>query len=157
MILLQFFQSFRLLCPDGNGRTASVDDYENCNWGKISSNVIMTSAVRDPDIVEGYKTFLRTIEELFGPSGTLSSQFNIFTSLTNYPNNNRKDLLRKNLMFSDMTKKFVEMGEQNYFTWVGKYLFLLFFEYINFDFCTNTVSYLKLGHVQYFVTDLWVW
>ncbi|GFR78055.1 melanotransferrin-like [Elysia marginata] len=110
--------NFRLLCPDRNGRTASVDDFENCNWGKISSNLIMTSAVRDPDIVEGYKTFLRTIDELFGPSGTRSSDLNIFTTLSSYPGT-QKDIVRKNLMFSDMTKKLVDIGDNNYFTWVA--------------------------------------
>ncbi|RUS73301.1 hypothetical protein EGW08_018930 [Elysia chlorotica] len=110
--------AFQLLCPDKMGRTASVDDYANCNWGEISSNVIMTSAVRDPDVVEGYKKFLKTLERLFGPSGSLNLQFNIFGSFDQDPANGN-DIVRKHLMFSDTTKKFVDIANNNYFTWVS--------------------------------------
>ena len=80
----------------------------------------MTSAVRDPEVVEGYKEFLLTLEKLFGPKGSMNSLFNLFKSFDKNPNNGN-DLIRKNLMFSDMTKRFVSIGNNNYFTWVGEY------------------------------------
>nr|KAI8756219.1 melanotransferrin-like isoform X1 [Biomphalaria glabrata] len=59
--------SYQLLCPDG--KTAAVTDYATCNWGQVTSNVILTSAVREPYIVKGYKNFLFAAQQLFGRGG----------------------------------------------------------------------------------------
>lgn len=117
-------QNFRLLCPDGT--TNTVDNYATCNWGEVASNVIMTSAVRDPETVASYKAFLRLLEQMYGPNGFLSSKFKLFTSETTYPADVFKRVLtRKNLMFSDMTKKFADIGSNTYYSWVGEYSCLL--------------------------------
>lgn len=111
-------ENYMLLCPDGT--SATVTEFEKCNWGEVTSNVIMTSAVREPEIVSGYKDFLRTLEQLFGPTGTYSSRFKIFRSETMYSTDLFKQTLtRKNLLFSDMTKRLVDIGTDTYYTWVG--------------------------------------
>ncbi|CAG5129094.1 unnamed protein product, partial [Candidula unifasciata] len=118
-------ENYRLLCPDG--RSTTVDDYVNCNWGEVRPNIIMTSAVRDPESLAGYKTFLHAIEELFGPDGYSTSKFKIFRSETTYPSDVfQQTLTRRNQMFSDMTKKFMDTGTETYYTWVGdKFMGLL--------------------------------
>lgn len=81
----------------------------------------MTSAVRDPETMTGYKTFLQLLEQLFGPNGVSTSTFKIFRSETSYESDVFKQkLTRKNLMFTDMTKKFIDIGIDTYYTWVGE-------------------------------------
>ncbi|XP_055863479.1 melanotransferrin-like [Biomphalaria glabrata] len=110
--------SYQLLCPDG--KTAAVTDYATCNWGQVTSNVILTSAVREPDIVKGYKDFLLTVQQLFGRGGRLSSSFQIFNSESSYPVDVFKRVFtRKNLMFSDTTQTLIDIGTDTYYTWVG--------------------------------------
>jgi melanoma-associated antigen p97 len=112
-------ENFRLLCPDGTSNT--VDSFETCNWGEVTSNVIMTSAVRDPETLDSYKSFLLLIEQLFGPTGTSTSKFKLFRSESSYPEADvfKQTLTRRNLMFTDMTKKFKDIGDETYYTWVG--------------------------------------
>lgn len=111
-------QEFKLFCPDG--RTSPVQDYMNCNWGEVSSNVIMTSAVRDPVVIESYKQFLLEIEKMFGPQGSHKNDFELFTSKSQYTADVATTLYRKNLLFNDMTTGFFDIGDYIYNTWVGK-------------------------------------
>uniref|UniRef100_A0A0B7BCZ5 Transferrin-like domain-containing protein n=1 Tax=Arion vulgaris TaxID=1028688 RepID=A0A0B7BCZ5_9EUPU len=112
-------ENYRLLCPDGTSTT--VDNYANCNWGEVTSNIIMTSAVRDPETVASYKSFLRLIDQLYGPTGYSTSKFKLFKSETSYPETDpvKQILTRKNLMFSDMTKRLMDTGADTYYTWAG--------------------------------------
>ncbi|XP_055863595.1 melanotransferrin-like isoform X1 [Biomphalaria glabrata] len=111
--------SYQLLCPDG--KTAAVTDYATCNWGQVTSNVILTSAVREPYIVKGYKNFLFAAQQLFGRGGRLSSSFQIFNSESSYPVDVFKRVFtRKNLMFSDTTQSLIDITEtETYYSWVG--------------------------------------
>ncbi|KAH9500928.1 hypothetical protein Btru_069227 [Bulinus truncatus] len=103
-----------------NGKTAPVTDYATCNWGQVSSNVIVTSAVREADVVNGYKDFLNTLLELFGVGGKLSNAFKIFSSESAYPVEIFKRVfIRKNLMFSDTTQSLLDIGSDTYYTWAG--------------------------------------
>ncbi|KAH9500931.1 hypothetical protein Btru_069230 [Bulinus truncatus] len=112
-------EDYQLLCPDG--KTAAVTEYASCNWGQVSSNVIMTSAVRETDVVKGYKDFLNILQQLFGVGGKLSSTFKIFSSESAYPIDIFKRVfIRKNLMFSDTTQSLIDIGSDTYYTWVGE-------------------------------------
>ncbi|XP_025096209.1 melanotransferrin-like [Pomacea canaliculata] len=110
---------FRLVCPDRT--TRSVDEYLTCNWGQISSNIIMTSAVRSADVIQGYKAFLTRAFEWFGPYGKYKSEFEIFRSNTTYDTDEfALTFSRKNQMFSDQTKRLEDVvGSTTYFEWVG--------------------------------------
>lgn len=109
------------MCPDRT--TRSVDEYLTCNWGQISSNVIMTSAVRSADVIKGYKAFLTKAVEWFGPDGTYKSAFEMFRSNTTYDTDEfALTFSRKNQMFSDQTKHLEDVLDiTTYFDWVGMY------------------------------------
>ncbi|KAK6177967.1 hypothetical protein SNE40_012821 [Patella caerulea] len=98
---------YGLLCP--NGQTKAIDDYATCNWGKISSHVVMTSAIRTGPVVQGYKDFILKAAEWYGPNGIYNDKFKLFSS----------DSIRRNLMFSDSTMSLQDVGEKNYYDWVG--------------------------------------
>ncbi|XP_059175482.1 melanotransferrin-like isoform X2 [Physella acuta] len=111
--------NFRLLCPDGS--QVAVTEYATCNFGEVAANVMMTSAVREQDVVKGYKDFLLTLQELFGPEGRLKSNFQLFKSEVQYPTDLfRQTLTRRNLLFSDTTKRLQDMGQETYYSWVGE-------------------------------------
>ncbi|KAK7109961.1 melanotransferrin-like [Littorina saxatilis] len=111
-------ENFRLLCPDRTIK--AVDQYMDCNWGELPSHMIMTSAVRDQPIIDGYKKFLLKAAEWFGPSGKFNNKFEIFRSNRTYDTDEFDYVLdRKNQMFSDQTTSLKDIGDGTYFTWVG--------------------------------------
>lgn len=84
--------------------------------------MIMTSAVRDKPVVDGYKQFLTRAVEWFGPGGQHVDRFQMFVSNTTY-DTDEFDLVfeRKNQLFSDQTKRLEDIGDKTYFQWVGEY------------------------------------
>ncbi|XP_046549141.1 LOW QUALITY PROTEIN: melanotransferrin-like [Haliotis rubra] len=107
--------TFRLLCPDNTKRP--VTDFAECNWGVIPSHIIMTSAVREQEVVNSFKRFILQAVDWFKVGGTYYDKFQIFESKKSY---DAKDglYLRKNLMFSDTTKR-IEDIDASYYEWVG--------------------------------------
>ncbi|KAK2174910.1 hypothetical protein NP493_768g01007 [Ridgeia piscesae] len=102
-------EDYKLLCTDGT--TASVTSSDTCNWGIISSNIIVTSEVRVMSFRTDYKQLLELLSYDFGVGGQSTDIFELFSS-SKYNDND--------LMFSDETKQLVDVGERNnYFTWVG--------------------------------------
>ena len=84
--------------------------------------MIMTSAVRDPPVVAGYKEFLTRAMEWFGPTGKYADKFEMFVSNATYDTDEFDFVFeRKNQMFSDQTKRLEDIGDKTYFQWVGKY------------------------------------
>lgn len=149
---LCFWQQFRLVCPDRT--TRSVDEYLTCNWGQISSNVIMTSAVRSADVIKGYKAFLTKAVEWFGPDGTYKSAFEMFRSNTTYDTDEfALTFSRKNQMFSDQTKHLEDVPDSTtYFDWVGMYhgfwfCFSLLYQWI---ICTDLIIFVT-QHSMYWI------
>ncbi|KAL8576233.1 hypothetical protein ACOMHN_006156 [Nucella lapillus] len=111
--------NFKLLCPDRT--TKSVDEYLQCNWGELPSHMIMTSAVRDIPVVNGYKAFLTRSVEWFAPGGSHVDSFEMFLSNTTYDTDEYEfELIRKNQLFSDQTKRLEDIGDRTYFSWVGE-------------------------------------
>jgi len=112
--------AYKLLCPDGSSTT--VDNAERCNWGVVSSNLVMTSAVRDPETVEVYKKFLTVINLKFGSGSGNQGSFNIYKSEETYAVDPfKRKVKRKNLLFSDNTKDLIEIKDtETYFSWAGK-------------------------------------
>jgi hypothetical protein len=111
-------QEFKLLCPDRT--TKPVEEYLNCNWGRIPSNLLMTSAMRDQAVVNGYKNFVKTLVAWFGPEGTYKNRFELFKSNKTYDTDEYDYVFdRKNQLFSDQTKRLEDIGDKTYFQWVG--------------------------------------
>lgn len=109
---------FKLLCPDRS--TVAVEEYEKCNWGLIPSHMIMTSTVRDQDVVNGFKSFIKTLVQWFGPGGTYTDRFELFKSNSTYDTDEYGYVFqRKNQLFSDQTKRLEDIGDKTYFQWVG--------------------------------------
>lgn len=107
----QFVDDFELICPDGT--TRHPDDYLQCNFGKVSSHIIMTSGLKFKKTVTAYKLFLQQASDWFGPGKPYSDRFELFSS------SKWRYTDRYNLMFSDNTKSFFDVGERNsYYTWV---------------------------------------
>lgn len=85
--------------------------------------MIMTSAVRDQPIVDGYKEFLTLAADWFGPTGKYADQFEIFHSNRTYDTDEYDFVFdRKNQMFSDLTQRLEDIGDRTYFEWVGKWI-----------------------------------
>ena len=102
---------YQLLCTDGS--TASVDSADSCNWGTISSHIIVTSEVRVVTVQADYKELLELLSYDFGAGGASTDIFELFSS-ANYG--------EYDVLFSDETKQLVDVGERdNYFSWVGEY------------------------------------
>ena len=100
-----------------NGTRAPVSSAATCNWGEISSHVVMTSLVRSPELRAAYKTLLLMLSADFGVNGASNDLFNIFNSIS---------YGRQNLMFTDETvmlkdtTKVAGGTRDSYYAWAGK-------------------------------------
>lgn len=113
--IISLFQNYRLLCPNGN--KDSIDNFVNCNWGRIASHIVMTSGIREVETVKLYREFLANISAWFKPTGPHFQKMNLFDS-TKY---NVYD--RSNLLFTDGTNNLWRLPEQtSYYSWVGEYI-----------------------------------
>jgi len=94
-----------------------VAEAENCNWGVISANVIMTSLTRDEELRNKYKTLLMMLSLDFGEEGSATDIFRIFES-GSYGG-------KQNLLFSDEAVMFKDIStvaggtRDTYYTWAG--------------------------------------
>lgn len=48
---------FELLCKDGSRRP--VNEYLNCNWGKVTSDAIVSSSAKSSNVRKKYQAFLQ--------------------------------------------------------------------------------------------------
>ena len=109
-------QDFELLCTDN--RRVSVDRAEECNWGVVSSHVVMTSAIRDLEIRNEYKKLLLLLSADFGTDGLNYQLFQLFESHKWGSGN------KANLMFTDQTLALQDVGEADtYYRWAGGCLY----------------------------------
>ena len=112
-----FFQKYELVCPDT--RTVPVDQYEQCNFGRVPNDIIMTSNLKEDDEILRLKRLLLQASDWFGTGKEYVSMFPMFDS-TNY------DYLfyeRSNVLFNDNTRALVDVGAKDrYYTWIGKSL-----------------------------------
>ena len=94
-----------------------MDTYENCYYGKVPNDIVMTSNMKDDQTVQKYKNLLLQLSDWFGPQKPYESEFEIFSS------RGYEHTERKNIMFNDATKALVAIGadRDRYYTWVGKY------------------------------------
>jgi len=105
---------FELICVDGT--RAASDQAANCNWGRVASHIVMTSAVRDQDLRRDYSMLLMLLSMDFGKNGPSYNLFQIFESSL---------YERENVMFTDETKQLklvstVAGGTRDtYYTWAG--------------------------------------
>jgi len=108
-------EDFELLCTDGT--RAPVSASATCNWGIVSSHIVMTSLVRSPTLRSQYKTLLLMLSADFGQNGVSNDLFRLFDSMS---------YGRQNLMFTDETVMLkdtskVEGGKRDsYYSWAGK-------------------------------------
>ena len=105
-----------MLCLDGTRR--AYDQAAGCNWGKINSHIVMTSAIRDAVVRTEYINLIRLLSYDFGAAGAHTDLFRMFESMS---------YGRANLMFTDETKELVNVAEvgdgsrNTYYGWVGQY------------------------------------
>ncbi|CAB3359989.1 Hypothetical predicted protein [Cloeon dipterum] len=55
---------FELLCLDG--KRATVDEYQNCNWGQVPAHAIVTSSGQSFDRRKTFQKFLKKAVQLYG-------------------------------------------------------------------------------------------
>ncbi|XP_064601903.1 melanotransferrin-like [Liolophura sinensis] len=104
-------ENYRLLCPNGNKE--SVDNFKNCEWGRISSHIVMTSGIREMQMVKLYREFLVNISAWFRPTGAHFQKMNLFDS------SKYSVYDRSNLLFTDGTNNLWKLPEQtSYYSWV---------------------------------------
>ena len=98
----------------------SIDQYESCHLGIVSSHIVMASAGTGEEIRELYKELLIQIDLDFGHNGEFNNIFKLYDS---------DGYGRRNVLFSDMTKELVDVAtvtdangnpRDTYYSWVGK-------------------------------------
>lgn len=75
--------SLELLCKNGN--RMPVTEYENCNWGEVPSNALVTSSARTIAERKKYQQFLQSAVKLYSKKRSSDSSSNN----NNFDNNNR--------------------------------------------------------------------
>ncbi|KAL4231745.1 negative regulation of tumor necrosis factor (ligand) superfamily member 11 production [Mactra antiquata] len=105
-------QNYELLCPYST--TRPVEQFQDCNFGKVPNDVVMTSNMKSDIEVMKYRQFLIQMSDWFGPNKPYEDRFSIFSSRA------WLYLERRNLLFNDATKELVEIGpdRDRYYTWV---------------------------------------
>lgn len=103
---------YQLICPDSSSRP--ISEYENCYYGRVPNDVVMTSNMKDDMTVQKYKNLLLQLSDWFGPMKPYEKEFKIFSSL------GYEHTERKNILFNDATKSLVAIGSDRdrYYTWV---------------------------------------
>lgn len=71
------------MCIDGTRR--SVRDYQNCNWGQIPSNALVTTSAKSVDTRRKYQKFLTKLVEIFGSNAANPRPANFPNSTFNDP------------------------------------------------------------------------
>ncbi|KAK3593059.1 hypothetical protein CHS0354_007848 [Potamilus streckersoni] len=103
---------FELICPTGG--SAAITDYQQCNFGKVPNNIVMTSSMKNAATIASYKSFLKQLVEWFAAGKPYTNTFSIFSS-TSY-----SYLKRSNLLFSDATKMLIDVRDRDtYYSWTG--------------------------------------
>lgn len=109
---------YQLVCPDGS--SASLTDYETCNFGKVPNDIVMTSSMKDDTVVKKYKDFLVQAVRWFGPGGSQLNRvnFTMFDGRATTVN----DEEQRNVLFSDATRNLTDVGSRDrYYTWIGEH------------------------------------
>ncbi|KAG7160041.1 Transferrin-like 2 [Homarus americanus] len=98
---------FELLCQDG--RRVAMSDFEECNWGTVPSNAIVTTSAKSPEQRSLLQEFLKQITALYGTKPEDPNEFFLFESSPKYGNS-------YDLLLSDDTQMLVELAisQQNF-------------------------------------------
>lgn len=109
------------MCPDG--RTSDLSDYENCNFGQVPNDIVMTSSMKDDATVKKYKDFLKQAVKWFGRSGTYVKNPANFTMFGGVVSDGTETFTQKNVMFNDATTNLADvLTRDRYYTWIGEYM-----------------------------------
>ncbi|KAK7603014.1 hypothetical protein V9T40_003013 [Parthenolecanium corni] len=73
---------FELLCKDGSRRP--VGEYHNCNWGKVTSDAIVSSSAKSSDVRKKYQAFLQTAARLYASVNETTANYNANSNLNIY-------------------------------------------------------------------------
>jgi len=110
---------YELVCPDG--RVSSLDDYENCNFGTVANDIVMTSSLRSDTTVMKYKDFLNQAIMWFGKSGSFPKNPANFTMFGGVVKTLSETFTQKNVMFNDATTNLHDVQNRDrYYTWIGE-------------------------------------
>ena len=102
------------MCPDFS--TRSIDQYQDCNFGTVANDIVMTSGMKTDDVITLYKNFVLQLDAWFNTNGAYKNEFELFSSM------DYEYMGRNNLMFNDATKSLVDVGDRDrYYLWVGEY------------------------------------
>lgn len=69
---------FEIICRDGSRRP--VTDSENCNWGRVPADAIVTSSAVSMEQRKKYQDFLQVIYQLYGEPNPLNKNYNNITN-----------------------------------------------------------------------------
>ena len=95
-----------------DGTTKPYNEPQDCNWGEISSHVVMTTAVVSQEQAVQYRMLLDQLSEDFGKDGDYNDIFHLFSSA---------EYAESNVMFTDATEKLHKLAvDENYYRWVGE-------------------------------------
>ncbi|XP_076068104.1 transferrin 2 isoform X2 [Oratosquilla oratoria] len=73
---------FELFCPDGT--RAPLQNYEQCNFGTVPANAIMTTSAKSHEQRKKIQQFLKLIIKEYGKKPAEGNMFNIFESFPKY-------------------------------------------------------------------------
>ena len=86
-----------------------MNDYKDCNLGKVPGNILMTSGNKSELTIQQYKDAFSAAQKKFGPT---SAYFNMFDS---------DSFKGRDLLFSDSAMALKDVGEKNtYKKWLGE-------------------------------------
>ncbi|KAH9643184.1 hypothetical protein HF086_010636 [Spodoptera exigua] len=69
---------FEIICRDGSRRP--VTDSENCNWGRVPADAIVTSSAVSMEQRKKYQDYLQVIYQLYGEPNPLNKIYNNITN-----------------------------------------------------------------------------
>ncbi|XP_071513824.1 transferrin 2 isoform X2 [Panulirus ornatus] len=98
---------FELLCLDGS--RAPLSEHEQCNWGMVPSNAIVTTSAKSLEQRSLLQEFLKLLVTLYGTKPDGLNEFHLFESAPKYGTSH-------DLLLSDDTETLVEMAisQQNF-------------------------------------------
>ncbi|CAK9292620.1 unnamed protein product [Gordionus sp. m RMFG-2023] len=102
-------QDYSLLCLNGEKRP--VNDFENCHWGFVPGNAIMTLSSQSEENKTIFKNYFLRAQEVFGINLHVNASFteSSFKMFNSVPYRN------VDILFSDTTLKLVDVKERNTF------------------------------------------
>ncbi|KAL3268954.1 hypothetical protein HHI36_008040 [Cryptolaemus montrouzieri] len=96
-------QAFELLCLDG--ARYPIEDYMRCNWGKVTSNAIVTSSAASYEERKLYQKFLQKVATFYGEPLNTSFPIDNNRNIPNFPDGNIDQSVRYDQFGNRLNKR----------------------------------------------------